>query len=383
MIDKQQGQTDTKPRSFETLGLKEDILRGIYAYGMEKPAPIQSQIIPSVVKGRDVIVSGQSGTGKTTAFAISILQIVNLEVKECQALIIGPTNELATNTKLMMSHLGDFLSVTIDVCKPGQNYELKKGAQVVVGSAQKVHDMIQKGFLKVEHLKICVVDEIDEIFARGFKDQVQGVFERLPKAVQTVINIEKIEPEIDGFIKDFMQDPETISVKKTEMTLDDTKQFYVALEKEEWKNDTLFELLSSIELRKCLIYCNKRKTVLELTEKLREKAFNTSEIHNDMDERHRVATLEDFKNGALSTLLVSGHLVRDPELQEIPLVINYDLPLTKDQYIQRAGRSEKLDKKLVVINFITPEDSKMIGELEKYYNTEIVECPLDLANIFE
>jgi len=378
MIDKQQGQAETKIESFDGFGLKDDVLRGIYSYGIEKPASIQSQIIPTILKGKDTIIQDQPGTGKTTACAISILQLVDLEVRECQALIIAPTYELARNIQLVTLCLGNFLKIL--VC---ESHELQKGAQVVVGSAKTVDEMIQKGTLKVDHLKICVFDEIDEIIARGFKDQIQEIFERFQKKVQTVLIQYKTTPEIEGFIKDFMKDPETVSVKTKEMTLENIKQFYVALEKEEWKIDTLIDLLGSIEFRKCLLYCNQKKTALGLTEKLKEKAFNTSEINNEMDERQRVATLEDFKNGALTILLVTGSLTRDVDLQEIPLVINYDFPLNAEQYLQRVGRSEKLEKKLVVVNFTTPMETQMMLQIEKYYNTEIVELPLDLSKIFE
>jgi translation initiation factor 4A len=392
MVDKEQTEIKTNweetVESFDQLDLKADLVRGIYGYGFVKPSVIQSKGVLPILKGKDTIAQAQSGTGKTATFAISILQLIDPDAARCQALVLAPTRELAQQIQRVIMCLGEYLKVTVHICTGGTNVmderkRLQEGVQVVVGTPGRVHDMLKRGFLKAEHLRLFVLDEADEMLGRGFQDQIKEIFKLIPGDVQIALFSATMPPEILGLTKDFMRDPATILVKNEELTLDGIKQFYIAIDKEEWKFDTLVELYNNIDIQQCIMYCNKKQKVDELTEKLKEKNFTVSSMHGDMDQNQRDLIMREFRTGTSRVLITTDLLARGIDIQQVSLVINFDLPLSKEKYIHRIGRSGRFGRKGVAINFVTPTDYKFLQEVEKYYNTEVVEMPLDVSNIFE
>jgi len=374
--------------SFDQLDLKPDLLRGIYGYGFVKPSVIQAKGILPILKGKDTIAQAQSGTGKTGTFAISILQVVDADSSRCQALVLAPTRELAQQIQRVIMCLGEYLKVNVHICTGGTNVmeerkKLQEGVQIIVGTPGRVHDMLKKGFLKAEHLKLFVLDEADEMLGRGFQEQIKEIFKLIPGDVQIALFSATMPPEILSLTKDFMRDPATILVKNEELTLDGIKQFYIAIDKEEWKFDTLVELYNNIDIQQCIMYCNKKQKVDELTEKLKEKNFTISSMHGEMEQTQRDLIMREFRTGTSRVLITTDLLARGIDIQQVSLVINYDLPLSKEKYIHRIGRSGRFGRKGVAINFVTPTDYKFLQEVEKYYNTEVVEMPLDVSNIFE
>jgi translation initiation factor 4A len=374
--------------SFDQLDLKPDLLRGIYGYGFVKPSVIQAKGVLPILKGKDTIAQAQSGTGKTGTFAISILQVVDADSSRCQALVLAPTRELAQQIQRVIMCLGEYLKVNVHICTGGTNVmeerkKLQEGVQIVVGTPGRVHDMLKKGYLKAEHLKLFVLDEADEMLGRGFQEQIKEIFKLIPGDVQIALFSATMPPEILGLTKDFMRDPATILVKNEELTLDGIKQFYIAIDKEEWKFDTLVELYNNIDIQQCIMYCNKKQKVDELTEKLKEKNFTVSSMHGEMEQNQRDLIMREFRTGTSRVLITTDLLARGIDIQQVSLVINFDLPLSKEKYIHRIGRSGRFGRKGVAINFVTPTDYKFLQEVEKYYNTEVVEMPLDVSNIFE
>lgn len=374
--------------SFDQLDLKPDLLRGIYGYGFVKPSVIQAKGILPILKTKDTIAQAQSGTGKTGTFAISILQVVDADSSRCQALVLAPTRELAQQIQRVIMCLGEYLKVNVHICTGGTNVmeerkKLQEGVQIVVGTPGRVHDMLKKGYLKADHLKLFVLDEADEMLGRGFQEQIKEIFKLIPGDVQIALFSATMPPEILSLTKDFMRDPATILVKNEELTLDGIKQFYIAIDKEEWKFDTLVELYNNIDIQQCIMYCNKKQKVDELTEKLKEKNFTVSSMHGEMEQQQRDLIMREFRTGTSRVLITTDLLARGIDIQQVSLVINYDLPLSKEKYIHRIGRSGRFGRKGVAINFVTPTDYKFLQEVEKYYNTEVVEMPLDVSNIFE
>ena len=393
-MEKQEQQTEIKTNweetveSFDQLNLKPDLLRGIYGYGFVKPSIIQSKGVLPILKGKDTIAQAQSGTGKTGAFAISILQLIDPESSRTQALVLAPTRELAKQIQTVMVCLGEYLKVNVHICTGGTNVmderkKLQEGVQVVVGTPGRVHDMLKKGFLKAEHLKLFVLDEADEMLGRGFQEQIKDIFKLIPGDVQIALFSATMPPDILELTKDFMRDPATILVKNEELTLDGIKQFYIAIEKEEWKFETLVELYNNIDIQQCILYCNKKQKVDELATKLKEKNFTISSIHGEVAPTERDLIMREFRTGTSRVLLSTDLLARGIDIQQVSLVINYDLPLTREKYIHRIGRSGRFGRKGVAINFVTPTDYKFLQEVEKYYNTEVVEMPLDVSNLFD
>lgn len=221
------------------MNLKPELLRGIYGYGFEKPSVIQQRAILPVLKGHDVIAQAQSGTGKTGTFSISVLQSIDASLKECQALILAPTRELAMQIQKVVIALGDHMDMVCHASIGGVNVQedrqkLQQGCQVVVGTPGRVYDMINRGYLKTDHLKMFVLDEADEMLSRGFKDQIYEVFQLLPTAVQVVLLSATMPTEVLEVTKSFMNNPIQILVKRDELTLEGIKQFYVGVDKEDW-----------------------------------------------------------------------------------------------------------------------------------------------------
>ena len=233
--------------TFESMGLKEDLLRGIYAYGFERPSAIQQRAIKPIVQGRDIIAQSQSGTGKTAVFSIGILQSLDTSCNEVQALVLSPTRELAEQTQKVLLALGDFMNVQCHACIGGKSIgedirRLEHGVQVVSGTPGRVYDMIKRKNLRTRNIKMVIIDEADEMLNKGFKEQIYDIYRYLPPSTQVVLVSATLPQEVLDMTNKFMNEPVKVLVKRDELTLEGIKQYFVAVEKEEWKFDTLCDL---------------------------------------------------------------------------------------------------------------------------------------------
>jgi len=249
---------------FESMNLKEELLRGIFNYGFEKPSAIQQRAIAPIVKGRDVIAQAQSGTGKTATFSISSLQVIDTQTRETQVLILSPTRELATQIQKVIYALGDSMSVQVHACIGGKSIaddikKLESGVHIVSGTPGRVFDMIQKRSLRTRNIKMLILDEADEMLSRGFKEQIYDVYRYLPPNTQVVLVSATLPHEVLEMTTKFMSDPIRILVKRDELTLEGIKQFFVAVEREEWKFDTLCDLYDTLTITQAVIFCNTKK----------------------------------------------------------------------------------------------------------------------------
>jgi translation initiation factor 4A len=247
----------------------------------ERPSAIQQRAIVPVIKGHDVIAQAQSGTGKTATFSISILQKLDLNVRGTQALILAPTRELAQQIQKVVVALGDYMNITSMACVGGTNVredmkKLEEGCQVVVGTPGRVFDMLNRGALKAGTIKLFCLDEADEMLSRGFTEQIYDIFRLLPSDTQVVLLSATMPADVLEVTKKFMRDPIRILVKRDELTLEGIKQFYIAVEKEEWKLDTLCDLYETVTITQAVIFCNTRRKVDWLTEKLTAREFTVS-----------------------------------------------------------------------------------------------------------
>ncbi|CAE6424696.1 hypothetical protein ACGC1H_002569 [Rhizoctonia solani] len=372
--------------NFDNMELRAELLRGVYAYGFERPSAIQQRAIVPVIKGHDVIAQAQSGTGKTATFSISILQKLDLDVRGTQALILAPTRELAQQIQKVVVALGDYMSITSMACVGGTNVrddmkKLEEGCQVVVGTPGRVFDMLNRGALKSGTIKIFCLDEADEMLSRGFTEQIYDIFKHLPSDTQVVLLSATMPADVLEVTKKFMRDPIRILVKRDELTLEGIKQFYIAVEKEEWKLDTLCDLYETVTITQAVIFCNTRRKVDWLTEKLTEREFTVSAMHGDMEQNVREGIMKDFRSGTSRVLITTDLLARGIDVQQVSLVINYDLPANRENYIHRIGRGGRFGRKGVAINFVTTEDVRMLRDIEQFYNTQIDEMPLNVADL--
>jgi len=372
--------------SFDDLDLQEGLLRGIYSYGFEKPSAIQQRAIRPVIDGRDTIGQAQSGTGKTATFAIGALQRIDFGHRACQTLILAPTRELANQIHKVVLALGDYLKVQCHVCIGGTSVRddidvLRNGVHVVVGTPGRVFDMISKRHLRIDDLLTFVCDEADEMLSRGFKDQIYDIFKTMPPNVQVCLFSATMPPEILDMTTKFMRDAVRILVKKDELTLEGIRQFYVAIEKEEWKLDTLCDLYETLTITQAIIYCNTRRKVDFLADQMSKRDFTVSTMHAEMDQKERDLVMREFRSGSSRVLISTDLLARGIDVQQVSLVINFDLPSNLENYLHRIGRSGRFGRKGVAINFVTNNDVRVMKDIEKYYHTQIEEMPMDIADM--
>lgn len=372
--------------SFQNMGIKEDLLRGIYAYGFEKPSAIQQRAIIPIVRGRDVIAQAQSGTGKTATFAIAILQSLDTQTRDTQVLCLSPTRELAVQIQKVILALGDLMNVQCHACIGGTSLgedirKLDYGQHVVSGTPGRVFDMIKRRTLRTRSIKVLVLDEADEMLNKGFKEQIYDVYRFLPPATQVVLISATLPHEILEMTSKFMTDPIRILVKRDELTLEGIKQFFVAVEREEWKFDTLCDLYDTLTITQAVIFCNTRRKVDWLTEKMRDANFTVCSMHGDMPQKERDAIMKEFRAGKSRVLITTDVWARGIDVQQVSLVINYDLPNNRELYIHRIGRSGRFGRKGVAINFVKSDDIRILRDIEQYYSTQIDEMPMNVADL--
>lgn len=372
--------------SFDKMRLKEDLLRGIYAYGFEKPSAIQQRAIVPIVQGRDIIAQSQSGTGKTAVFSIGILQCLDTSSNEIQALTLSPTRELAEQTEKVLLALGDFMNVQCHACIGGKSIgedirRLDAGVQVVSGTPGRVYDMIQRKNLRTRNIKMLIIDEADEMLNKGFKEQIYDIYRYLPPTTQVVLVSATLPQEVLDMTNKFMNEPVRVLVKRDELTLEGIKQFFVAVEREEWKFDTLCDLYDTLTITQAVIFCNTKRKVDWLATKMREANFTVSAMHGEMPQKERDTITEEFRSGGSRVLIATDVWGRGLDVQQVSLVINYDLPNNRELYIHRIGRSGRFGRKGVAINFVKSDDVRILRDIEQYYSTQIDEMPMNVADL--
>ncbi|KAI9093831.1 eukaryotic initiation factor 4A-III [Phlyctochytrium arcticum] len=278
------------------------------------------------------------------------------------------------------------MNITCHACIGGTNVRddmraLEAGVHVVVGTPGRVFDMMDRRALKTDHIKMFVLDEADEMLSRGFKEQIYEVFQLLPPATQVVLLSATMPVEVLDVTKRFMREPVRILVKRDELTLEGIRQFYIAVEKEDWKLDTLCDLYETVTVAQAVIFCNTRRKVDWLTEKMQSREFTVSAMHGDMTQQERDVIMKEFRSGSSRVLITTDLLARGIDVQQVSLVINYDLPSNKENYIHRIGRSGRFGRKGVSVNFVAQEDVRMLREIEEFYNTKAEEMPLSIAEL--
>merc|ERR1712045_753667 len=328
--------------NFDDMNLKEELLRGIYAYGFEKPSAIQQRAIVPCIKGLDVIAQAQSGTGKTATFSIAILEKIDTTLRECQALILAPTRELAQQIQKVVMALGDYMGAQCYACIGGTSVredmrKLETGQHIVVGTPGRVFDMISRKYLRTQNIKMFVLDEADEMLSRGFKDQIYDVFRHLDSKIQVILLSATMPADVMEVTTKFMREPKRILVNKDELTLEGIRQFYVYVEKEDWKMDTLCDIYETLTITQSVIFCNTRRKVDFLTEKMHARDFTVSAMHGDMEQKERDVIMREFRSGSSRVLITTDLLARGIDVQQVSLVINYDLPSNRENYIHRIG----------------------------------------------
>jgi ATP-dependent RNA helicase len=286
----------------------------------------------------------------------------------------------------VIAGLGEYMSLKVHCCIGGRNvkddiFHLEHGVHIVSGTPGRVFDMIQRRTMKLHSLKMLVLDEADEMLNRGFKQQVYEIYRYLPFGMQCVIVSATLPQEILEMTEKFMKDPLKILVKRDELTLEGIKQFFIAVEREEFKCETLFDLYDSLTITQAVVFCNKKQKVEWLAKKMREANFTVSFMHGGQPQKERDSIMNDFRSGKSRVLITTDVWGRGLDVAQVSLVICYDLPQSRELYLHRIGRSGRFGKRGVAINFVTNDDVRVLRDIEQYYSTQIDEMPANVADL--
>jgi translation initiation factor 4A len=370
---------------WDDLNFNPDILRGIYSYGFENPSPIQKKAILPIHMRKDIIAQAQSGTGKTAAFTIGALSIIDLDDHNTQVLILSPTRELTMQTANVVKSIGCMMDgLKVQTLFGGSSIDensdfMKKNVpHIICGCPGRVNDMMRRDKLTSKKIKLVILDEADEMLSSGFKEQVYNILQNFNNDIQIALFSATLPNEIFSITKKIMRDPVKISVKAEQLTLEGIFQFYVALEDDRQKYSTLKDIFSYISLSQCIIYCNSVKRVSDLFEAMREDGFPVCCIHSSMDKTMREEAFTEFRVGKSRVLISSNVTSRGIDIQQVSTVINFDIPKCVHNYLHRIGRSGRWGRKGVGINFVTRRDITKIKEIEAHYACEIKELPANL-----
>ena len=365
--------------------LNPDLLRGIYAYGFDKPSIIQQKSILSLFDKKDIIAQAQSGTGKTGAFSVGVLQNIDASVNKVQAVILVPTRELAKQIQDVVTSLGSFVKLLkIQLLVGGTSTEqdvhaLKNNTpHIIVGCPGRVHDMMRRQHIRGADINMIILDEADEMLSVGFKEQVYNIFNFLNSNVQVGLFSATLPEELHTLSEKFLRNPVKILVKSEQLTLEGITQHMIALEDDSQKYSTLKDIYNMLSVTQSIIYCNSIKRVVDLNEAMRQDNFPVCCIHSGMEKHERDEAFSDFKCGKHRVLISSNVTARGIDVQNVGVVINFDVPKDVHTYLHRIGRSGRWGRKGIAINFVTRWDLKKIKEFEVYYQTTITEMPATL-----
>lgn len=364
--------------SFNELGISPPILTALEAMGFEAPTEVQSKAIPHVLNQEDLIVKSKTGSGKTAVFGVPILQMTDPQSDGPQCLILTPTRELAVQVdndlKLMAKNLPHKTAAVYGQHNITLEIEsLQKGISIVTGTPGRVFDHIQHGKLKTKHIRFLVLDEADRMLDMGFLDQVVRIIKTVPRNRVTLLFSATIPPEIGRICRDFMKRPSTVEIDSKTATVETTEQLYYRVNNNE-KNTQLNRILLMERPESCMIFCNTRIKVDKVHLFLSRKGYASKALHGDIPQPKRLTTIQQFKRGEFPLLIATDVAARGLHVDELSLVINYDVPLEKDGYIHRIGRTGRAGHGGRAITLVTSDDIMSLYEIEEHIGAMIGEA---------
>lgn len=396
-------ESDMDIKEWDQLDIDANILRGIYGMGFERPSIIQQKAIIPILLKKDLIAQAQSGTGKTAAFSIGALSTVNMNEHVTQVLILSPTKELTMQTASVVKRLGQMMSglniqtlyggvqsetqttttKTTSIAATNPFYDGNSSSNVnvphiICGCPGKVYDWMKRNKIMIDTIKLIIMDEADELLSSGFDEQIYNIFKKLNSDVQVALFSATLPTSVQKTIKKIMRNPVSICVNPEQLTLDGIAQYYIAVEDDRQKYTTLKNLYSGISMSQCIIYCNSVKRVSDLYDAMKEDEFPVSKMHSNMDKLERENAFLEFKSGKSRVLISSNVTARGIDIQQVSVVINFDIPNDVCTYLHRIGRSGRWGRKGVSINLITRRDVVKMKEIETYYACDIKQMPVNM-----
>jgi translation initiation factor 4A len=373
-------------QNWDELNITSDLLRGIYAYGFENPSEIQKKAIPVILEKRDLIAQAQSGMGKTGAFSIGTLSLIDVNKPKVQALLMAPTHELVKQISNVIQSLGSVLpGLRVKTLIGGTSIqddaeEIRSNCpHIIVGCAGRIYDMFRRRYLSAREIRIMVLDEADEMLSYGFQEKIQQIFTFMPENIQIALFSATLPPEILELTKKFMRNPVEITMEAERLNLECITQYYVALRHDADKYDTLKDLFSTISVAQCIIYCNSIHRVTDLYRAMIDEGFSVCYIHSSMDKLERDRAFQSFRTGGFRVLLSTDITARGIDIQQVSVVINFDITRCPHKYLHRIGRSGRWGRKGMAINFVTKQDSETMRRIERHYGIEIKELPANFS----
>jgi translation initiation factor 4A len=373
-------------QNWDELQISTELLRGIYAYGFEQPSEIQKKSIPAILTGRDVIAQAQSGMGKTGAFSIGTLGQIDVTKSKVQALLMAPTHELVKQTCNVVESLGSTLpGLRVKMLIGGTSIqedadEIRKSCpHIIVGCAGRIYDMFRRRYIQGGHIKIMVLDEADEMLSHGFKQKIYQIFQFMPEELQVALFSATLPPDILELTKKFMRDPIPITMEVEKLNLECITQYYVAVRHDGDKYDSLKDLFSVISVSQCIIYCNSIHRVTDLFRAMTDEGFSVCYIHSSMNKEERDRAFQQFRKGEFRVLISSDITARGIDIQQVSIVINFDITRCPHKYLHRIGRSGRWGRKGMAINFVTKHDVDTMRKIERHYGIEIKELPASFS----
>lgn len=365
---------------FENMNLSEEILKALKNLGFEKPSEVQQEVIPYILDKKDLVVKSQTGSGKTASFGIPLCELVNVEENKVKALILVPTRELAIQVKEDISNIGRLKKVRCAAIFGKQPFneqirELKQRVHIVCGTPGRVIDHIERGNLDINDIDFVIIDEADKMLNMGFIDQITDVLDKLPQSKNTALFSATIPKEIEGLYSNYMNNPTVLNIKSKVFNRDKISEKYFNVDREE-KFKYLLKSLYAFTDESAIIFCNTKDSVRNLSSLLKKEKISVKELHGDMDQKDRLATMENFKNKEFKVLVATDVAARGIHINHITNVFNYEVPMEKESYVHRIGRSGRGDKKGLAISLVSKGERRFLNEIEEYINYSIEEANL-------
>ncbi len=365
---------------FDQFQLSEVILKGIYQIGFEEPSPIQSECIPAVLRGEDVIGQAQTGTGKTAAFGIPILERINLDDRVIQSIIMTPTRELAIQVSEELRKIGRPKRVKTLPIYGGQSIgrqikALQQGVHVVIGTPGRLLDHLRRGTIDASCVEVMVLDEADEMLDMGFIDDIEQVFRFVPNQRQLLLFSATMPPSIRQLAKKYMRKPKYITVNRGEVTVPVIRQIYYRV-LDSYKVDALCRILDSEEVELAIIFCRTKKGVDELADSLQGRGYLADGLHGDLAQQQRDRVMHAFRNGEIELLVATDVAARGIDVGSVSHVINYDIPQDVESYVHRIGRTGRAGRKGMALTLVTPREMKQLRTIEQETGTKLIASDL-------
>ena len=361
---------------FEDMNISNEICRAVLDMGFEEATPIQSQAIPVILEGKDIIGQSQTGTGKTAAFGIPLLERINPEDRRLQALILCPTRELAIQVseefRKLLKYKDNIRVLPIYGGQPidRQIAALRKGTQVVIGTPGRVMDHMRRRTIKAETVQMMVLDEADEMLDMGFREDIETILVKIPEEHQTLLFSATLSPEILDITKRFQKNPEFIKIVRKELTVPNIEQYYFDV-KEKTKLDALCRIIDMYDPKLAMVFCNTKKRVDDLVEMLQGRGYFAEGLHGDLKQAQRDKVMQKFRNGTIEILVATDVAARGIDVDDIDVVFNYDVPQDEEYYVHRIGRTGRAGKAGKAFTFCVGKEIYKLRDIMRYTKTKI------------